>query len=228
MSAIKTAELVGAGQGQPTAVTQEQLSREPGGDLLQRLWRAALPIPEVSASHELELSAAAANSGASLTRSPNHNRDDRDRDATSQLASTAHVLASAVHQLGFMQYGQHVSPAHVSSETHAAAFNVRLSNIDADGGIASIDITHAQLGDIGLEVELAHGHVTVIATAATEHSAQVLIAGQAVLAERLAKQGFVLGSLEVVVTGGGHDDRESGPGNRKRTRARAAATKQER
>jgi hypothetical protein len=90
--------------------------------------------------------------------------------------------------------------------------------VDATGGVASIAIAHAQLGDIALEVELSNGSVRVIASTATEHSAQVLIAGQAVLAERLAKQGFVLAGLDVVVAEG----QAGAQATRKRARERTA------
>jgi hypothetical protein len=40
----------------------------------------------------------------------------------------------------------------------------------------------------------------VIASAQTEHSAQILAEGQAMLAERLQRQGILLEKLEVVVS----------------------------
>jgi hypothetical protein len=67
-------------------------------------------------------------------------------------------------------------------------------------------------------VELSNGVVHVIASAPTELAAQVLLEGQAELAERLLRQGVVLEKLDVVVANKRKDSQ----------RARARTRKQER
>jgi hypothetical protein len=62
-----------------------------------------------------------------------------------------------------------------------------------------VNVLHPLLGDIALDVELAQGAVRVIATVPNDYGARILQEGQALLAERLRRQGVTLEVLEVIV-----------------------------
>ncbi|MEY4578617.1 MAG: hypothetical protein RL701_3320 [Pseudomonadota bacterium] len=201
---------------QPTAAAKPVLEHEAGSDLAQRLWQMLLALPPVAESSQ-ELGAAGA-AGSSATQGHDRDRNQRDNDATGQLASAAQLLAGAVQQLGFFRYEQTDTNTDASQASkQSAPFNLHITNVDHDGGHASLEIAHAQLGEIALEVELSNGSVRVIASAPTEHSAQILADGQALLAERLLRQGIVLEKLDVVVKRGAR--KQGKRGDSKRTRA---------
>jgi flagellar hook-length control protein FliK len=190
MKPLETPAAVAAQQQAAAAAARQS----PESELAQRLWQLLLPLPE--------LGTAAADSSASLEQSQSREHDARDRDATGQLTSMAYLLASAVQQLGLVQYRQLTAadtPSPQRSASYEGSFTMHVSSVDANGGTASLEVINPQLGDITLEVELDQGTVHVVASAPNEHSARVLEANQAVLAERLLRQGVVLAKLDVVV-----------------------------
>jgi hypothetical protein len=164
---------------------------EPGSELQQDLWQLLLPLPRTAAANT--------QTGLGLERSPNTGRDERERDITSALTSAAYVLASAVQQLSWARYADGTRDAALQERSGEQAFQVRLDVVDADSGTASIDVWNPELGDIALEVEWLNGAVRVTATAPNEHSAEVLLRGRALLAERLLRQGVALEALDVIV-----------------------------
>ena len=198
-----------------------RVGQEAGSELAQRLWQLLLPLPETGEAAAHEVSAAAMGSAGSA-QSHRRTQDERDRDGTSELTSTAHILAAAVHQLGLTSYTQEAQAAGHSAlcppAPPAQGWQLQLGHVDAQGGCASLQVAHPQLGDITLDVELSNGVLRVIASAPNEYAAQVLLEGQAQLAERLLRQGVALEVLDVVVTNKRKDSK----------RARARARKQER
>jgi hypothetical protein len=193
-----------------------QVSQDAGSELAQRLWQLLLALPEAG---EIDTVSAAAMGSTGSAQGHRRSQDERDRDATSELTATAHMLAAAVHQLGLTGYTQHAEASgHRAPPSAAEGFHVQLGHVDAQGGSATLQVAHPQLGDIALEVELSNGVLRVIASAPNEYAAQVLLEGQAQLAERLLRQGVALEVLDVVVT---NKRKES-------QRARARARKQER
>jgi hypothetical protein len=202
---------------QKPTTTTTTTSQDLGRELKQRVWQLLIPQLEAAAADALTLSALTT-SNASPSPSEGSTRDRHDRDQTSELTSTAFLLASAVQQLTRSHYTDDTPQLSDVTRPGEQAFNVRLEESDANGGTASVDVWNPQLGDVSLEVELSNGAVRVTATAENESSALVLQQGQAVLAQRLLNQGVVLEALDVVVR------------KRKKTaeRARTRARKQER
>jgi len=198
------------------------VGHEAGSELAQRLWQLLMPLPEASEAGATTLNAAAIDNPRGTGSTQGHRREawDRDRDGTSELTSTAHVLAAAVHQLGLITYTHQTEAA----EQQAAArqphqgWQLQLGHVDANGGTASLEVAHPHLGDITLEVELSNGVLHVIASAPHEHAAKVLLEGQAQLAERLQRQGVKLKSLDVVVANKRKDSQRARARNRKQER----------
>lgn len=213
---MKPFEIKPAAPQAPAKADLGQLAHDPGSELQQRLWQLLMPVPETGELGALNPAAMGGMAGAQ-----GHARDgrDRDRDATSELTSTAHLLAAAVHQLGLISYGAQDGAQPSATHAPAPAFQLELGHVDAHGGSASLSVAHPQLGDIALEVELQNGVLHVIASAPNEYAAQVLLEGQAVLAARLARQGVSLAALDVVVQQKKNKDSQ---------RARARARRQER
>jgi hypothetical protein len=184
--------------------------------LAQRLWQLLLAVPDIQLSgipdqllHVPVVDGAkgvrgaqALDAASSSTQGHMRERDGRDKDASSALASAAHMLALTIPQLGLMRYES--SDADASSLQLSAAgpqqsWTVQLGHVDADGGNAAVNVLHPLLGDIALEVELSQGAVRVIATVPTDYGARILLEGQQVLAERLLRQGVTLQVLDVLV-----------------------------
>jgi hypothetical protein len=164
---------------------------EPGSELQQSLWQLLLPLPRTAAVDT--------GAGLGLERSPNAARDERERDITSALSSAAYILANAVQQLSWTRYADGSRDAALQERSGEQAFQVRLDVIDDQSGTAAIEVWNPELGDIALEVEWTNGAVRVIATAPDERSAEVLLRGRALLAERLFRQGVALEALDVIV-----------------------------
>lgn len=195
-----------------------QVGQEAGSELAQRLWQLLLPLPEAGelAAQSVDPAAMGSTGGAQSHR---REHDERDRNGTSELTSTAHILAAAVHQLGLTSYTREAeATGQTAPRPPAQGWQLQLGHVDAQGGSASLQVAHPQLGDIALDVELSNGVLRVIASAPNEYAARVLLEGQAELAERLMRQGVALEVLDVVVT---NKRKES-------QRARARARKQER
>jgi flagellar hook-length control protein FliK len=76
---------------------------------------------------------------------------------------------------------------------------VRVDASTPNGGLASVELSHPELGQVGLAIELADGAVRITATATSARSADVIQQGQALLAQRLLHQGVVLEALDVVI-----------------------------
>ena len=164
-------------------------------NLKQRLWQLLLPLPDKAAA--LDVAATSADSTADRRDEP----ATRARNAASELAATAYLLAGHVQQLSLFE--QHAATAQRGADSpHATtqpAVNLRVDVQTASGGLASLEISHPELGQVSLAVELTDGAVRVTATALSARSAEVIAQGQALLAQRLALQGIVLEALEVVV-----------------------------
>lgn len=197
-----------------TAPAPVEQDNEAGAALAQRLWQAlsqcaALELSAVDrlASLEIALGPAAAGASPALAgtgstdgaQSHDRDRDRRAADATAALTSAAHLLATSIQQLGITRYESAQASAAPQAGLCEMSFCLRLGDIDANGGSASIDVLHPLLGDIAIDVELEGSCARVIATVATEYGAQILQQGQAILAERLLRQGITLEALDVLV-----------------------------
>jgi hypothetical protein len=213
---MKTLE---TGKLQTATPNKEGVAQDPGADLKQRLWQMLLPSTEVT-----DVTAAVSGSSnlkTSLSQSSDSQHDTRSRDRGAELAAAAYVLAGHIQQLSLHRPAQDdtstpSNPPNTSSNDQG--FNLQFDSDELGGGLASLDLSHPELGDIGLEVELESGAVRVTATATSERSARVIQAGQAVLAERLLRQGVALEALDVIVV---HKQGPNQPLNgRKRARAR--------
>ena len=182
----------------PVVTTKTEVTDELRAALEQRLWQLLYAVPELrfegdpdQVAQVLGAEALASTSGSSQGHV--RDRDERDRDASGALSSAAHLLAMTIPQLGITRYEQASPPAPVEGWT------VQLGHVDANGGTASVNVLHPLLGDIALDVELAAGAVRVIATVPNDYGARILLEGQALLADRLRKQGVTLEVLEVLV-----------------------------
>jgi len=182
------------------AMAQKQLpadsgvNREANSELKQRLWQLLLPLPEKAAL--LETSAPATNT----TSDQRSEREAHTRSASGELAATAYLLAGHLQQLSLFDAAR----AEHTTATRAPALSqqsvqVRVDANTANGGLASIELSHPELGQVGLAIELADGAVRITATATSARSAEVIQQGQALLAQRLLHQGVVLEALDVVV-----------------------------
>jgi hypothetical protein len=191
----------------PGAVAQAkpELVDETQAALSQRLWQLLCVLPDIQLGGLSELScvqtseglAGAASGDATLDNT--REREQREPDVMSALASAAHILATTVQQLGIARYD--ATREHSGSEAAGTnqPWTMRLIDVDASGGSASVSVLHPLLGDIELDVEIDNGSARVVASVANDHGARILQEGQAVLAERLLRQGITLQLLEVTV-----------------------------
>lgn len=181
----------------PVNAPKAEASDELKAALEQRLWQMLYALPDLRLEGNPDQIAQVISAEAlgSAGGGNMRERDERDRDASGALTSAAHMLAMTIPQLGITRY----EPQSLRSPTPADTWTVQLGHVDADGGTASVNVLHPLLGDIALDVELAQGSVRVIATVATDHGARILQEGQALLAERLLRQGVTLDVLEVLV-----------------------------
>jgi hypothetical protein len=183
----------------PTNTPKAEATDELKAALEQRLWQLLYALPELKLEGNpdqiAQLLAADALSGTSGSAQGDlRARDERDHDASGALTSAAHMLAMTIPQLGITRYETQSPSAPAPTD-----WTVQLGHVDADGGTASVNVLHPLLGDIALDVELAQGSVRVIATVPNDYGARILQEGQAVLAERLLRQGVTLQVLEVLV-----------------------------
>lgn len=197
---------------QPHAVPAPSVPKPDSGSDLdeqqsQRLWQLlhALPNLEQEGMRALSgvseipaLQAIGAAAGAGGTPGHTRERDEQDGDVTAALASAAHLLATTIQQLGVHRYAatEHAPPPPPAADQ---AWTMRLVDVDATGGTASVNVVHPLLGDIGLDVELSQGSARVVATVPNDYGARILLEGQAMLAERLLRQGVTLAALDVLV-----------------------------
>lgn len=168
--------------------------------LEQRLWQLMYTLPQLRVEGTPDevaklLATHALSSTAGSAEGQLRARDERDRDASGLLTSAAHMLAMTIPQLGVTRYENEASRAQAPVD----GWTVQLGYVDADGGTASVNVLHPLLGDIALDVELAQSAVRVIATVPNDYGARILLEGQALLAERLLRQGVTLEVLEVLV-----------------------------
>lgn len=184
----------------PVVIPKTEVTDQLKAALEQRLWQVLLAVPELRLPGDPDeiaqlLGAQALSGTSSSSQGDLQKRDERDRDASGALTSTAHLLAMTIPQLGVMRYEGEAARTPASSES----WTVQLGHVDADGGSASVNVLHPMLGDIALDVELSQGTVRVFATVANDYGARILQEGQALLAERLLRQGVHLEVLEVLV-----------------------------
>lgn len=181
----------------PVNATKTEAPDELKAALEQRLWQLLYALPELRLEGNPDQIAQLISAEAlgSTTSGNMRARDERDRDASGLLTSAAHMLALTIPQLGITRY-ETSSPRAPAPSDNAT---VQLGHVDADGGTASVNVLHPLLGDIALDVELAQGSVRVIATVPNDYGARILQEGQALLAERLLRQGVTLEVLEVLV-----------------------------
>jgi hypothetical protein len=184
----------------PIIPPKTEVADELKAALEQRLWQLVYAPPELRLLGTTDqiaelIGAQALSSTSGSMQGDMRARDERDRDASSALTSTAHLLAMTIPQLGITRYELESTRA----PAHANNWTVQLGHVDADGGTASVNVLHPMLGDIALDVELSQGAVRVIATVPNDYGARILQEGQAVLAERLLRQGVTLQVLEVLV-----------------------------
>jgi Flagellar hook-length control protein FliK len=185
----------------PPAIIKDGLpeAQTAGGlELQQRLWQLLFPLTLTAA--ESPATGAINTASTGLSPSPGE-RDSHSDSGSGELVTTAYLLAGQILQftLQTAEAGDAPDFAHEQAGAVAPNVSVRLDAAHRDGGVASIDVAHPELGDISLEVELAHGALRVIATANSELSAQVLLDGQALLAARMLRQGVTLERLDVIV-----------------------------
>jgi hypothetical protein len=194
-------------QGEVTA------PQEPNAALKQRLWELLLPLPE--AADAAPIPALAQTAARASTADGQHARGtQRASQVGSELITAAYVLAGHIQQLSLWGAASAaLKPLDQPNGAPAPAYTVQLESEADGGGRASVELSHPELGSVSLSVELSSGAVRVTATAENERSAQVIAEGQAILTERLARQGVALEALDVVIV----------PNRKTRTRARARA-----
>ncbi|HEX4353140.1 MAG TPA: flagellar hook-length control protein FliK [Polyangiales bacterium] len=182
-------------------------------ELKQQLWQLLLPLP--AAGKELGVNPAAARASTADGQS----RDgERSNGLTSELVSTAYILAAQIQQ--FTAFALPTQTQTESAPPSEGSYTVKLESAADGGGLASVELAHPELGPVSLAIELSSGAARVTATATSERSAQVIADGQAILTERLARQGVTLEVLDVIVVPHRAD--------RKRIRARARASRRSR
>lgn len=184
----------------PVVTTKTEVTDELKAALEQRLWQVLLALPQLQLPGEPDkacevLAAEALSSASGSAQGKLRERDERDRDASGVLSGAAHLIAMTIPQLGVTRYEQ----TNPHKPTSSDSWTVQLGHVDADGGTAAVNVLHPLLGDIALDVELAQGAVRVIATVPNDYGARILQEGQALLAERLRRQGVTLEVLEVIV-----------------------------
>jgi hypothetical protein len=184
----------------PITTPKTEATDELRAALEQRLWQLLYAMPELRLEGNPDqisqlLAAQALSSPSGSAEGQLRARDERDRDASGAITSAAHMIAMTIPQLGITRYENQSAPTSTKTDT----WTVQLGHVDADGGTASVNVLHPLLGDIALDVELAQGAVRVIATVPNDYGARILQEGQALLAERLLRQGVTLEVLEVLV-----------------------------
>jgi hypothetical protein len=181
----------------PVNALKTEATDELKAEVEQRLWQLLYALPELRLEGNPDQIAQLMSAEAlgSTTGGSMRARDERDRDASGLLTSAAHMLAMTIPQLGITRYETQSARAPASTDN----WTMQLGHVDADGGTASVNVLHPLLGDIALDVELAQGSVRVIATVPNDYGARILQEGQALLAERLLRQGVTLEVLEVLV-----------------------------
>jgi hypothetical protein len=208
---VKTFEITNPGV--TPAQSEVAAQQDPNAVLKQRLWELLLPLPE--AAQPAAVAAQAQTATRASTADGQHTRSEpRASQLGSELITTAYVLAGHIQQLTLWGVTSAVTkPLDEPNGAPAPAYTVQLDSAADGGGRASVDLSHPELGSVGLSVELSAGAVRVTATVESERSAQVIADGQAILTERLARQGVALEALDVVIV----------PNRKTRTRARARA-----
>jgi hypothetical protein len=165
-------------------------------EIQQRLWQMLMQL-QLMASGESGAAVAADVTIGGTGLGSSHERESRAESGSGELAATAYVLAGQILQFTLHPHESGAAPMQDTTATPNVA--VRLDAATADGGSASVDVAHPELGEIGLQVEMSRGSVRVTAVTTSELSAQVLQQGQTMLAERLLRQGVSLEALDVVV-----------------------------
>jgi len=217
---------VDVGAPTPIAAVKSELGDEAQLALEQRLWQLLMALPnlqfEGNPDHVAQvLSAQALDAAAGSNQGHLRARDERDRDASGALTSAAHLLAMTIPQLGFTRYQDESASAPMPTQpTREQPWSMQLGHVDANGGNASVNVAHPLLGDIALDVELSQGAVRVVATVPNEYGARILQEGQAILAERLLRQGVTLEVLDVIVRRKRKDKHSQLPKRRSRKQER--------
>jgi hypothetical protein len=227
LSAAKASEKVGAPG--PGRVLQERLWQLLVAPSAAALGSAAELLPLPSGAASLAAASGVDTASAGPSTDPETDRSLQSSGSQAELAATAYMLAGLVLRLSLGHDTSALAAALAESGDAAASGaanppEIALQTLDQAGtGRASVELTHPELGTIGLEIELVHGAIRVTATADTESSAQVLQQGQAALAARLLRQGVALEALDVIVV----RKRQRKPANRSRTRQRPEPGKEE-
>lgn len=208
----------------PLAAAKTELGDELKAALEQRLWQMLMAVPDLRIEGNPDqvaelLSAQALDAPSGSMHGDMRSRDERDRDASGVLSSAAHLLAMTIPQLGITRYHAESTAAAIQP-TREQPWSMQLGYVDANGGSASVSVAHPLLGDVALDVELSQGAVRVIATVPNEYGARILQEGQALLAERLLRQGVTLQVLDVVVRRKRKDKDSQPPKRRNRKQER--------
>lgn len=216
---------VDVGMPTPIAAPKSELGDEAKLALEQRMWQLLMALPnlqfEGNPDHVAQvLSAQALDAAAGSSQGHLRSRDERDRDASGALTSAAHLLAMTIPQLGITRYREESPSDPAAPPTREQPWSMQLGHVDADGGNASVNVAHPLLGDIALDVELSQGAVRVFATVPNEYGARILQEGQAILAERLLRQGVTLQALDVIVRRKRKDKDSQRPKRRSRKQER--------
>ena len=195
---------------------------DPQAPLRQALWQLLLPIPALAeldpAGREARLAALGGSGGASAQRG--QTQDPRAAGRAGELAATAYLLAGHIQQLSLYDAAQAAvedGARNSGAASGASAVAVHVEAATERGGLATVELMHAELGPVALSIELAEGALRVSATAGSARSAEVIAQGQAALAARLSRQGVALEALDVVVV---RKKKEQRPSSRARARAR--------
>jgi hypothetical protein len=125
-----------------------------------------------------------------------------DSSHNAQLLAAAHAVAA--HWLTAYRI-EAVAAAAAGGDTTRSyrsspqAVTITVDHVTPEGGLASVELVHPDLGDLALEVSLSGNTLSVLATTESEHAAAAIREGQAALAEQLRAQGITLQALTVVV-----------------------------
>lgn len=181
-------------------------------DVLAAAARAGLGAAAVRAPSEVLAVAAegffdvlAAGTAANVREFEPEHRTEAVRPETShnaQLLAAAHAVAA--HWLTAYRVEAVATAAAGGDATHSyrstpQAVTITVEHLTPEGGLASVELVHPDLGELGLEVSLSGNTLSVLATAETERAAAAIREGQAALAEQLRTQGITLQALTVVV-----------------------------
>jgi hypothetical protein len=216
---------VDVGTPTPIVAPKSELGDEAKLALEQRLWQLLMALPNLQFEGNPDQVAQVVSSqalDAAMGSSEGHlrARDERDRDVSGALTSAAHLLALTIPQLGLTRYRDESTAAAVQPPVREQTWSMQLGHFDANGGNASVNVAHPLLGDIALDVELSQGAVRVVATVPNDYGARILQEGQAILAERLLRQGVTLEVLDVIVRRKRKDKQSQLPKRRSRKQER--------